>query len=45
MEKIVNICNQFQVDSPVVGAEKYGCGHINDTYKELTIRFFVTLMA
>ena len=33
MERIIDICNQFQVDAPIVGAEKYGCGHINDTYK------------
>ena len=33
MEKIIAIANQFAVDAPIVKAEKYGCGHINDTYK------------
>lgn len=33
MKNIIEICNQFQVETPVIDAEKYGCGHINDTYK------------
>lgn len=33
MEKIIKIANEFMVDDVIVKAEKYGCGHINDTYK------------
>ncbi len=33
MEKILTIANLFQVDGEIIKAEKYGCGHINDTYK------------
>ncbi|MBQ8178060.1 MAG: aminoglycoside phosphotransferase family protein [Clostridia bacterium] len=33
MDKIIKVANLFKVDAPVVTAEKYGCGHINDTYK------------
>ncbi len=33
MEKVIKISNEFMVDAPIIKAEKYGCGHINDTYK------------
>ena len=33
MEKIIRIANEFRVNAPIVNGEKYGCGHINDTYK------------
>jgi hypothetical protein len=33
MQEIIKIANEFKVESPIVKAERYGCGHINDTYK------------
>ncbi len=33
MEKILKIANSFNVESEIINAQKYGCGHINDTYK------------
>lgn len=31
-----SVLQQFQLDAPVVGCERYGCGHINVTYLVVT---------
>ena len=33
MQEIIKVANKFQVEAPIVEVERYGCGHINDTYK------------
>ena len=33
MVEILKIANLFDVQSEIVEAERYGCGHINDTYR------------
>ena len=30
------VLKQFQLDSPVVSSDRYGCGHINETYLVIT---------
>ncbi|MBQ9148077.1 MAG: aminoglycoside phosphotransferase family protein [Oscillospiraceae bacterium] len=30
------VLKQFQIDSPAVSSERYGCGHINETYLVVT---------
>jgi len=33
---MVNVLSQFQLDAPVISCERYGCGHINQTYLVVT---------
>ena len=32
----VHVLNQFRLDAPAVSCERYGCGHINETYLVVT---------
>lgn len=43
MDKIIKVANLFKVDAEIVKAEKYGCGHINDTYKltDINGKFYI----
>ena len=35
-DRFATILNQFQLDSAAVSCERYGCGHINETYLVVT---------
>lgn len=35
-EEMKKVLDQFQLDSPAVSSERYGCGHINETYLVVT---------
>ncbi len=37
MEKIIKVANFFEVENEIISAERYGCGHINDTYKVTSV--------
>ena len=32
----IHVLNQFRLDAPAVSCERYGCGHINETYLVVT---------
>ena len=36
MEKLLNICSQFNIPQNIISINPFGSGHINDTYKVIT---------